>query len=210
MIAFLTLLSLIVVVISAVVYSSLSARVDARIINLKNLATVILLLFITFAYMCVTSLLIVFCGINPIYYTFYDPSLLLIVEAVILLQLLHIFKSAEALKINKETFEFLIYLAVFHLTLEGLHRHIGTYLVPVVARAVIISLVANTTLILLGLGGYLLKKCRDLSRLVDAVDVIPSLKTVCFAFGLFGLYGIPMILTAIFPLSNLCTLSEKF
>ncbi|ADB57730.1 hypothetical protein [Archaeoglobus profundus] len=185
------LLGLVAIALSAVAHSSLSSEeIDARIISLKKLATAILLLFITFAYIGVTGFLIAFCGINPIYHSFYGPLLLLIVEAVILTQLLYALKSVGALRIGKEAFEFLIYLIVFHLALEDLHMHIGMYLTSTVARTIVISLVANTTLILLGLGGYLLKKCRDLMLLVDAIDVIPSLKTACFALALFGLYGI--------------------
>ncbi|WP_048084549.1 hypothetical protein [Archaeoglobus profundus] len=99
-------------------------------------------------------------------------------------------KLVGALKIGKKTFEFLIYIIVIHLVVKEIDTSLNIYILEEFSQAVFIILVAVITLIGSGLGAYLIKVHRDLMRLVEAVDVIPAVKTACFSFALFGLYGI--------------------
>ncbi|ADB57444.1 hypothetical protein [Archaeoglobus profundus] len=186
------LMGLIVVALSAVAYSSLSAKIDARAINPRDIAVCILLLVVTAIYKGVTGILTMFYGIDPTYHTLHGLILLMIVEAVILVRLLHIFKSVGALRINRDTFEFLIYLAVLHLVAREVDEYIRIYLsnFETIVQVVIMSFVASITLIGLVLGAYLLKIHKELASLVDAVDVVPPVKTSCIAFSFVGLYGI--------------------
>jgi UDP-N-acetylmuramyl pentapeptide phosphotransferase/UDP-N-acetylglucosamine-1-phosphate transferase len=179
-------LGLFLFVASLIAYSALhSEHVSSRIFNLRKLGVYTLLYVVILTIQGLTGIAVSRFGLDPVVHTSYSFSLFLALSLFSILKLLmSIYKVSGSIHIGKEAMDCYVYVFVTIASVVTVSRFVN------VTQSIDILIVAGVHVVLLVLGVYLLKKYRSLSALVDCVDVISSLKIICFAFALYGVCAV--------------------
>jgi len=166
-------IGLILLIISCLVHSSLYTTETIPLWQTQRLIIYLILGFFLLGLEGLTGLM-VYYGLNPIYHAvvFYVPILVLVT-----LMNLEILKNL-SIKLRKEGFEALMYAIVLNILIYNIHT--------VLSREIIAVCSVIITVFCLWIVLILWKYSKDVSKLVDFIDLSESAKAFTFACMLLG------------------------
>ncbi len=168
--------------LSTINHSSLYAEQNSNILDIHKFVRYSIASVILIVIQGVLGLCIVLIKLNPVYHTIICFSIILILLIMLNLELIITFYKNNCLSLRREGFEAVIYSIVITLLLYHVHS--------IMFKGVMIIIVSALTVIMLSATIFLWKYLKDLSKLVDTVNIGESMKIFTFASMLFGITGI--------------------
>jgi len=181
-----TVLGFVVFASSVLAYSALhSNSIDSRLFNLHKIGRYSLAYVLILILQGSTGIAIMKFGLNVKIHTFYTFLLFLSFSAYTMFSLLKsLYKKNGKFHLGKELVDCYVYVFVIFLTVAYVNSVVK---IPESASILVVGLVS---IVLLALCIILIKTSKELFTLVDCVNVVSSLRIICVAFALYGLYAI--------------------